>query len=359
MRILFVLAKYYPHIGGVEYVVKSIAERLAKMGHEVTVIAGEPGAERPVEEEVSGVSVIRWPTWSPGDAYHVPKLKSMLEERLTKLVGDVDVVHIHSIHVVLSVWAGLKTRSLGFRGKLVVTPYYHGTGHTAFRRLLWLPWRYNVRRLLAHSDAIITVSKLEAQLVKKRFGLDAIVIENGVDEEVFNFSWSPKDFVMYSGRIERYKNVHRLARVVKILNERYGYSLNLRIYGNGPFKNELTKILEGLGVRFELRDLQSFEKYIETLSSARFFGLISEKESYPQSVNEANAIGVPAIVARPWGENFKDRSRTLVVDLVESDEEIARRISAFLEEAPRQSRSKIPSWDEVTNRYLSIYAGSL
>jgi len=132
MRILFVLATYYPHIGGVEYVVKSIAERLAKMGHEVTVIAGEPGAERPVEEEVNGVSVIRWPTWSPGDAYHVPKLKNKLEERLTKLVGDVDVIHIHSVHVVLSVWAGLKARSLGFRGRLVVTPYYHGTGHTAF-----------------------------------------------------------------------------------------------------------------------------------------------------------------------------------------------------------------------------------
>jgi len=51
VKILFIASFYYPSIGEVEYVVKSVAERLAKRGHEVTVIAGEPGAERPMEEE--------------------------------------------------------------------------------------------------------------------------------------------------------------------------------------------------------------------------------------------------------------------------------------------------------------------
>ncbi len=57
---------YYPHIGGVEYVVKSVAERLVKMGgHEITVLAGgEPEIEGPREEEINSVRVIRWPTWS-------------------------------------------------------------------------------------------------------------------------------------------------------------------------------------------------------------------------------------------------------------------------------------------------------
>jgi glycosyltransferase involved in cell wall biosynthesis len=40
MRIVYVAPSYYPWIGGVEYVVKSVAERLAKMGHEVMVVAG-------------------------------------------------------------------------------------------------------------------------------------------------------------------------------------------------------------------------------------------------------------------------------------------------------------------------------
>ncbi|MEM0172804.1 MAG: glycosyltransferase, partial [Thermoproteota archaeon] len=43
MRLLYVVPRYYPNVGGVEYVVKSVAERLARRGHEVTVLCGEPG----------------------------------------------------------------------------------------------------------------------------------------------------------------------------------------------------------------------------------------------------------------------------------------------------------------------------
>ncbi|MEM2240332.1 MAG: hypothetical protein QXL27_08555 [Candidatus Bathyarchaeia archaeon] len=56
-----------------------------------------------------------------------------------------------------------------------------------------------------------------------------------------------------------------------------------------------------------LSQLQSFEKYIETLSKASLFGLISEKESCLQSVNEANAVGAQVIVIEPWGQNFSSR----------------------------------------------------
>jgi glycosyltransferase involved in cell wall biosynthesis len=41
MRTLFIAPSYYPHIGGIEYVVKSVAERLAKAGHEVSIISGK------------------------------------------------------------------------------------------------------------------------------------------------------------------------------------------------------------------------------------------------------------------------------------------------------------------------------
>jgi glycosyltransferase involved in cell wall biosynthesis len=84
MRIVYVAPSYYPRIGGVEYVVKSVAERMAKMGHEVTVVAGEPEAEKPREEEINGVYVIRWPTWAPGGAYHIPKKRNQLRSLLQR-----------------------------------------------------------------------------------------------------------------------------------------------------------------------------------------------------------------------------------------------------------------------------------
>lgn len=355
MKILYVSPGYYPRVGGVEYVVKSVAERLAKMGHEVAVVAGEPEAEKPREEEVNGVKVVRWPTWSPGGAYHIPRRRRELEKLLAELAKDADVAHVHSVHCVLSMYSlgALK----GKVPKLAVTPYYHGTGHTAFRKLLWVPWRRYVRSLLK-GCAIHTVSKLEAKLVERDFRAKAVPIENGVEEWIKSVRWEPRGYAMYSGRIERYKNVDLLARVVKLLNERYGLDMELKVFGRGPYRDKLAKVLRELRVRHELGDFKPFEEYIEALSHASLFGLLSEKESYPQSVNEANAIGVLAVVAKPWGENFEGRTRTLIVDLERGPGRIAEEVYRFLKRAPAEPPSDIPTWNEVAKEYLSrLYAG--
>jgi len=128
MRILLATPSYYPNIGGVEYVVKSIAERHAALGHETTVVTGDPKADKPREEEINGVHVIRWPTWAPSGAYHIPRMRSQLEKLLTDAARGADVVHAHSVHSISTTYAA---RALKATAKLVVTPHCHGTGHTA------------------------------------------------------------------------------------------------------------------------------------------------------------------------------------------------------------------------------------
>jgi len=351
MRIIHVAPRYHPHIGGVEYVVKSVAERLAKMGHTVTVIAGEPNTDKPHEEEINGVEIIRWPTWSPGNAYHIPRQRSKLREFLTDLVKEADVVHAHNIHAIFSIYALEVVKNANVR--IVMTPYYHGTGHTLVRKILWSYWRSHVRKLLNAVDIVHTVSKLEASLVRRDFARDAIVIENGVEENIRNVKWEPEDYVMYSGRIEKYKNIHLLAKIVKALNEKYGLNLRLKVFGNGPYKERLTKILEKMNIAFEINDFMPFEKYVHALSHAVIFGLLSRMESYPQSINEANAIGVPVIVAKPWGSNFEGRTRTLIIDTRWDLETITEKTYELIKKAPAEEPNKVPTWTEVTNEYIN------
>jgi len=45
MKILIVASRYYPHVGGVEYVVKSITKRLAKTGYIITIVTIEPSID--------------------------------------------------------------------------------------------------------------------------------------------------------------------------------------------------------------------------------------------------------------------------------------------------------------------------
>jgi len=356
MRILYVTPTYYPRIGGVEYVVKSVAERLAKSGHEVVVLSGEPEIGKPYEEEVNEIRVVRWPTWIPGGAYHIPRKRSKLEFTLRELLRDVDVVHLHNAHAVFPVWIGLKLRELGFSGRIVVTPHFHGTGHTLFRRILWIPWRTYLRKLFKTVSLVHAVSEHEAALIKQSFGVDPVIIGHGVDEDVFRYDWSPGDYALYSGRIEKYKNIERLARIVRILNE-LGVELRLEVYGEGSYKERLEGELKRIGVEYRLDSFQPRGIYLEKLSKAKFFGLLSSKEAFGQTINETNAIGVPAVAAKPWGEQFASRSRTLAVNLAERDEEIAEEVYRFLEDAPKQPRPRVPAWSEVALTYLSIYSG--
>jgi len=355
MRILFIAPSYYPHIGGVEYVVKSVAERLAKAGHVVTVVAGEPNTDRQYEEVVNGVRVVRWPVWSPGSAYHIPRKRGELEKFSKELAKEVDVVHVHNVHSVFSMYSFRVIEQMGVR--IVVTPYYHGTGHTVFRRLLWVFWRKHVRSLLK-GCTVHTVSKLEASLVKKDFGVSATPIENGVEEWIRDLSWDPQGYVLYSGRIERYKNIDVLARIVKILNDSYGLNLELKVFGRGSYVEKLREFLKSLRVPHEVGDFKPYEEYIEILSHATLFGLISEKESFPQSINEANAIGVPVVTAKPWGMNFEGRRRTLIVDPSQGVKAIAGAVHEFLENTPREEKSLVPTWSEVSLEYLKrLYGG--
>jgi len=350
MKAMFVVSHYYPYAGGVEYVVKSVAERLVKKGHDVTVLCGEPSLDDPREEWINGVHVFRWPVWAPGDAYHIPRMRGKLKSWLLNTIKGCDVVHFHSIHSVLTVYSLDLLKNCEVRK--VLTPYYHGTGHTAFRKLLWKRWRSHVKGALRFIQAVHTVSRLEAQLVKRDFTVNALPIENGVDEWILRLSWSPLNYVMYSGRIERYKNIHRLANIVKILNTDFGMNLELKVFGSGSFTDRLNKHLMRIGVECRVSPPQPFEEYINILSKASLFGLLSEKESYPQSINEANAIGVPVMIVEPWGLNFSERSRTLITQLYKSDETLAKEIVTFLDETRKQPRSEVPSWNQVVDIYI-------
>ena len=86
--------------------------------------------------------------------------------------------------------------------------------------------------------------------------------------------------------------------------------------------------------------------------------MLSEREAYPQSVNEANAIGVPVVIAKPWGCNFEGRSRTLIVDPRLPVHVIASRVYDLLTKTPLEGVSRVSTWDEVVETYIAKLYGA-
>jgi glycosyltransferase involved in cell wall biosynthesis len=339
MRILFIVPSYYPHIGGVEYVVKSVAERLAKAGHEVTVVAGEPSTDKPYEDVVNGVRVVRWPVWSPGSAYHIPRMRSELEKLLKEIARQVDAVHVNSVHSVFTVYAGLVIANSSSSPRIVVSPHYHGTGHTFLRRALWIFWRGKVAELLKRASVVHAVSKREASILSRHYPeieSKIVIIPNGVDEDVLSHRWQGWDsnYMVYAGRIEKYKRLEMAVDVAKELN------LKLIVVGRGPYREKLVKYASKVyrgGV--ELLELQPREKYLELVSRARYAINPSKHEAFSIFTAEALAMGTPAIVSKEIAENLEAQTRSYIGSLVIAEKAVVK------------------TWNEIIELYLRKLLG--
>jgi len=336
MRTLLATPSYYPNIGGVEYVVKSIAERLAALGHETTVVTGDPRAEKPREEEINGVQVIRWPTWAPSGAYHIPWKRDQLRNLLRRLLNDADVVHVHSAHAVLTVWAAAAARRINPDVRIVFTPHYHGTGHSALRRLLWIPWRRYVARAVEAADAIHAVSPREAGLIESHYPQSrgkTLVVPNGVEEDVFGYKWrgADSDYMIYAGRVEKYKRLEAAVELARKLG------LRLLVVGRGPHRERLRRYARRRGVAVEFLDPQPRPDYLRLLTGARYAVNPSRQEAYSIFAAEALAMGVPAAVSPEVAENLAAEQKPLGDGLVVA------------------VHAAVPAWRDVLQKYLELY----
>ena len=315
VKFIFISPGYYPHIGGMEYVIKSIVERLVKMGHEVTVIAGEPDIDEPREEEINGVKIIRWPTWTPSGAYHFPKRRKELEMLLKNVAEKVDIVHVHSIHTIFTVNAGMYVADLAPKAKLVVTTYYHGSGHSTFRNLAWILWRKKVSRFLKRAEVIHALSKRERSFLVSHYPEikeKITVIPSGVDEDVISYKWKGQEsnYIIYAGRVEKYKRLDLALEIAKEMG------LRLLIVGKGSYRDIFKKNAEReYGGSVEFLEPQPRNKYLELLSNARYAINLSQHESFSLFTAEAITIGVPTITSREIVENLEAIAKPFKRDL--------------------------------------------
>ena len=61
MKIVYVLENYYPNIGGVETLFKSLIESLANEGHQITIITSRITPDSPLKEKKGNIQIVRMP----------------------------------------------------------------------------------------------------------------------------------------------------------------------------------------------------------------------------------------------------------------------------------------------------------
>lgn len=372
MRIVHIAPFYHPVVGGVEKVVKKVAEYMASKDHEVSVLTynrlrtGGAGS-LPREETLNNVRIVRL---RPGFSWSHGTYSGDLPEAIARLKPDLVHVHVwrhpHSFQI-----ARLKQRS-DFKTILHShAPFYK------LKQLGFATWTYHrlgdlfAKRILRTYDAVIALTPFEKHLLVEKLGVEedkATVMPNGIDDHLLRRAGtalpnnSANATVLYVGRLCREKNMDLLVRAMDHVVEK---AENTKLVLAGPDDGTWSRMLR--------HRKASFARYVGCVdedaklrlyASCKIFSNPSTYEGFGVTLLEAQAFGKPCIITGDGGQlyaappgkvslyaNANPKDFGEAISLLLEDEELCRKLGANAKRwASQHLWSKIlPKYDEVYN----------
>jgi glycosyltransferase involved in cell wall biosynthesis len=304
MRICIVYDCLFPHtVGGAERWYRSLSERLAREGHEVTYLTMRqwPAGEQPGVEGVSVRAVAPRLALYTGEGRRrlLPPLAFGLGVLLHLLVrgGRYDVVHTASFPY-FSVLAAAAARPLR-RFRIVVD------WHEVWSRAYWREYLgragavgWAVQRLCARvPQRAYCFSRLHHERLRE-LGVDARVLTGEYAGELARPAPAPAEpVVVFAGRHIPEKRVPALVPAIARARERLP-ELRCSIYGDGPERARVEELVasQGLGEAVGVHGFVDADELDRALRSALCMVLPSQREGYGLVVVEASARGVPSVV---------------------------------------------------------------
>lgn len=342
--------------GGAEIHLHEVFGRLARRGHDITLlVSGWRGSEP--RELIDGMDVHRV------GGRHSYLLAAPGYYRKTLRVQGFDLVieDLNKVPLFSPYWSASP----------VVLLVHHLFGRTAFEEAAvpiaagtWLLER-PIPRVYARSP-VEAVSRSTAQdLVRRGFRDDAItVIPNGVDLDHFQPDPGTRRFdvptILYLGRIKRYKRIDLVLRAAAMLRAE-GLALHLIIAGKGDAEDEVRR----LAARLDLVNSISMPGYVDEEEKLRLFRkswvhvLTSPKEGWGISNLEAAASGTATVASDSPGlrDSVVDGQTGYLVPHGDVNA-LARRIRCILDDAALRDRLGAAarrfalgfSWEHSANR---------
>jgi glycosyltransferase involved in cell wall biosynthesis len=373
MKIIYIHHHYWPVIGGLENVVKTLAEGMAKLGHEVHVVASTYGAEgRPREEAVNGVHVHRVRSVRLG----YPDLTYPLEYP-TDLLKSADVVHGHSQNSLFTVKMVEKAKELGARTAMhfMAVDALGDHPNPLVRSLGPLYGRQAALKAIRSSDVKLVKSLRDKEVLKSRYGIDAAYVPDGVDERLLTAPNKAEEFrsrhnidgpfVVYVGRLHRLKGIDVLIRAIGIAAREEPVTAVIIGPGDQRPYRELADRL-GVGRNVAFTGFVSEEVKIGALDASTALVLPSVSnyvEAFSLAITEAWARGKP-VAASAVGE-VPYRVRHMVNGLLVPPGNPKALADAMLqlvrdrklgERLGAEGREGVTTWGKVIEELLKLYA---
>jgi glycosyltransferase involved in cell wall biosynthesis len=296
MRILEVVVRYPPYVGGVENSVHQVARRLAARGHEVRVVCADEPAGGPAE--VDGVSIVRLPwRFKAANTNLCPGLRAALRREQRERP---EVIHTHLPTALFAGEAAAVARETGV--PLVLTYHNDVAGEGLKKIVAGLYNRRILPRLLAACARIVVTSPLYP--VRSPW-LDEhdprlVSIPWGVEVERFHPLPQEPPLPFTVGFLSLLDSHHRYKGLEVLLQALQGLPVRLRVGGHGEDLERYRQRARELGVA----DRVEFLGFIPDAELSAFYGAChvfalpstdGRREGFGLVLLEAMACGRPVV----------------------------------------------------------------
>ncbi len=315
---------YFPRVNGVSTSIRTFAKSLLGMGHRVTLVAPDYGADSGQREHDrefgDGFEVIRLPART---IFFDPEDRLMKARALRRMLPRLasrrwDVIHVHT---------PFAAHRLGVRLARTTRVPVVETYHTYFEEYIahYVPWlapamlRSLARRLsrtMCHAVDHLIVPTTEMADVLHGYGVrtPATVLPTGIDLSEFaggsgssfrqRHGIDPQRPLMITiSRLAIEKNMPFLLRVARVLVNQFP-TLLFVIAGEGPDAPRLRKLVDILGLERHVQFIGNLDRgtaLLDCYRAANAFVFASPTETQGLVLIEAMAVGAPIVSTAVMG----------------------------------------------------------
>lgn len=394
MRILQVVERYNPRIGGVENHVYHLSREMAQLGHDVSVVTSHSIAATDVrgisnagvtlhpslstlpnyEISEAGVRVHRFkPTIGLYTLLFTPGMISYLFRHMT----ENDIIHVHSyLHAeptVVMLVAKLKRKQFILTAHDLVSSY--GGFLDVVKKCGDMAIGKTVLKSAAALVALTPVNKEEYLKLGAPEG-KIRVIPNGIVEEAFAGLHpseaiiaelgNPEHLVLFVGRFVQYKGAQYIIKAIGQVLSEFPQTRFVFVGKDDGYLSTLTRLARTAQVRENCVFIESCsdEKLRQMYATADVFVLPSICEGFGMAPLESMAAGTPVVLANLGG------MRHILSELggtpLDMDENVVDQIANAIKDVFRNGRQESVdrrrkkvleaySWSEIARRLLNVY----
>ncbi|MEM6318067.1 MAG: glycosyltransferase family 4 protein [Bacteroidota bacterium] len=300
MRIVYILENYFPNVGGVETLFKSLVESLAKEGHDITVVTSRTRPDLRLKEVSSNLTIVRLPF---NNRYLFTFLAFFYA---FPYVRKCDLVHTTSYNAGVPAFFAAK-----LLGKKVIITFHEVWADLWFRLPYmgtigkWAHYLFEQFLLRLPFTIFVGVSKsTTANLRKAKVSSRRVLtIYNGINYDEFHVPVQTSETTCftytYFGRLGISKGLDILMKAIPVIHRRYPNCRFQLIVPAEP-TNFLQKIHafiieNSLSESVLLRHHLPFEVLKRAISHSDCVVIPSYSEGFCFAAVEAIALGTPVI----------------------------------------------------------------